>query len=129
MRRLGRDNWLVNLAEKLQLRPGQSVFVADQPDGLVLELPPESARTDDLRSADAALFFCLTRGDLERARARLVNAARKDRLVWLGYPKARRLGTDLNRNSVWELLSGDGIRPVRQIAIDDTWSALRFRPA
>jgi hypothetical protein len=49
--------------------------------------------------------------------------------VWLGYPKARKLGTDLNGDSLWELLAGNGIRPVRQIAIDETWSALRFRPA
>lgn len=126
---MGWDNRFVTVAEKLQIKPGQCLFVADQPDGLTLDLPPESAQTADLPSADAALFFCITRGDLERARAQLVAAAREDRLVWLGYPKARQLGTDLNRDSLWELLSGDGIRPVRQIAIDETWSALRFRPA
>ncbi len=60
----------MTVGEKLQLKPGQSLFVANQP-----------------------------------------------------------FGTDLNRDSLWELLSGDGIRPVRQIAIDDTWSALRFRPS
>jgi hypothetical protein len=26
------------------------------------------------------------------------------------------------------LMKGSGLRPVTQIAIDDTWSALRFRP-
>jgi hypothetical protein len=129
VRKSGWDNRAVTVGEKLQLKPGQSLFVADKPSGLTLDLPPESAQTDDLGSADAALFFCVTRRDLERARAMLVAAAREDRLVWLGYPKARQLGTDLNRDSLWELLSGDGIRPVRQIAIDETWSALRFRPS
>jgi len=119
----------VTLAAKLQLKPGQSVFVADPPSGMTLDLPPEWPRTDDLDDADAALFFAVKRSDLERLRSQLVAVARKDRLVWLGYPKARQLGTDLNRNSLWELLVGDGIRPVRQIAIDDTWSALRIRPA
>jgi hypothetical protein len=57
-----------------------------------------------------------------------VEAARRDRLVWLAYPKAGRLGTDLNRDTVAALLADDSVRPVRQIAIDDTWSALRFRP-
>jgi hypothetical protein len=26
-------------------------------------------------------------------------------------------------------LAAEGIQPVRQVAIDETWSALRFRPA
>ena len=26
------------------------------------------------------------------------------------------------------VMKDDGIRPVRQVSIDDTWSALRFRP-
>ena len=26
-------------------------------------------------------------------------------------------------------LAGEGVQPVRQIAIDEVWSALRFRPA
>ena len=50
-------------------------------------------------------------------------------LTWIAYPKAGQLETDLNRDILWELLDGKGVRPVRQVALDDTWSALRFRPA
>ena len=49
-------------------------------------------------------------------------------LTWIAYPKAGQLGTDLNRDSVAEILSAEGVRPVRQIAVDDVWSALRLRP-
>src|SRR5580700_2276887 len=45
------------------------------------------------------------------------------------YPKAGQLGTDLNRDRLAAALEGQGIRPVRQVALDDVWSALRFRPA
>ena len=38
------------------------------------------------------------------------------------------LGTDLHRDSLWEALKPTGWRPVTQVAIDDVWSALRFRP-
>jgi hypothetical protein len=27
------------------------------------------------------------------------------------------------------VLAGYGVQPVRQVSLDDTWSALRFRPA
>ena len=58
-----------------------------------------------------------------------IEAARRDKLAWIAYPKAGRLGTDLNRDILAATLAGEGVRPVRQIAIDETWSALRFRPA
>jgi hypothetical protein len=47
----------------------------------------------------------------------------------VAYPKSGQLGTDLNRNSLASLLAESDVQPVRQIAIDDVWSALRFRPA
>jgi len=51
----------------------------------------------------------------------------EDRLAWIAYPKAGQLGTDLNRDILWRHLLKRRIRGVRQIAIDDVWSALRFR--
>jgi hypothetical protein len=52
-----------------------------------------------------------------------------DRLAWIACPKAGKLGTDLNRDILAALVADRGVRPVRQVAIDETWSALRFRPA
>jgi hypothetical protein len=44
----------------------------------------------------------------------------------VAYPKGGR--ADINRDSLWPILAEDGFRPVSQVALDDTWSALRFRP-
>ena len=55
--------------------------------------------------------------------------ARRDKLAWIAYPKAGKLGTDLNRDLLSAALAGEGVQPVRQVAIDEVWSALRFRPA
>ena len=46
--------------------------------------------------------------------------------LWIAYPKGNR--TDINRDSLWPILTEYGMRPITQIAIDDVWSALRFRP-
>jgi hypothetical protein len=35
--------------------------------------------------------------------------------------------TDINRDSLWPILSEHGMRPISQVAVDETWSALRFR--
>jgi hypothetical protein len=45
---------------------------------------------------------------------------------WVAYPKGNR--ADVNRDSLWPLLAEHGFRPISQVALDDTWSALRFRP-
>jgi len=44
-------------------------------------------------------------------------------------PKGGKLGTDLNRDSLARAAADLGVQPVRQIALDDVWSGLRFRPA
>lgn len=55
----------------------------------------------------------------------------EDGLMWLCYPKKSSKtykGSDCSRESVAALLSDKGFEPVRQVAIDGDWSALRFRP-
>jgi len=58
-----------------------------------------------------------------------VEAARHDRLAWIAYHRAGQLGTDINRDSLAASVAELGIRPVRQVSLDEVWSALRFRPA
>lgn len=120
----------MELAAKLQTKPGQSLFVGAQPQDASLQRGDDVTSAGDPHEADALLFFCVDSDALERVREQVVRAAREDRLTWVAYPKAGSLGTDLNRDSLAALVQeSGGVRPVRQIAIDETWSALRFRPA
>jgi hypothetical protein len=81
----------------------------------------------DPKSAKAVLVFMKNADELRVYSAPLVAAARRDVIAYLAYPKGGQLGTDLTRDNIWVMLRGQGIHPVRQIAIDDVWSALRFR--
>jgi hypothetical protein len=116
----------VDLASKLQLKTGQSIECVAVPDPVAAVMDPLSDRGDGMEPA--ALFFVVDRAALERSQDRIVEAASTDRLTWVAYPKSGQLGTDLNRDSLAALLTGLGVQPVRQIAIDEVWSALRFRP-
>jgi hypothetical protein len=115
----------MDVSSKLQLKPGQSVVVLNPPPGLVL---PEVVAAAAAADADAVVAFVVRRDDLGSAE-QAVAAARADRLAWIGYPKGGQLGTDLTRDRLVAALAGRGVQPVRQVSIDDTWSALRFRPA
>lgn len=60
----------------------------------------------------------------------VLGAAAEGGLVWLAYPKGGSgIETDVNRDILWEALKPTEWRPVRQVALDDVWSAMRFRPA
>ncbi|MEV4090069.1 hypothetical protein AB0J43_58360, partial [Nonomuraea fuscirosea] len=47
-------------------------------------------------------------------------------VVWVAYPKGNR--SDVNRDTLWPIVAEFGLRPNGQVAVDEVWSALRFRP-
>ena len=119
----------MDLAGKLQLGPGQSVSIVNEPDDLALDLGGEHPAVDDPGDADAVIVFCIDRTELAGLRDQFVPPASRDALTWIAYPKAGKLGTDLNRDVLAEMVKREAVRPVRQVALDDVWSALRLRPA
>ena len=118
----------MDLTAKLQIKPGMQVaLLAVPPDGPDLDgLGPLAT---DPAQAGAVIAFARRRADLTGAAAPAVDAARDDRLAWIAYPKAGQLGTDINRDSLAAAVAELGIQPVRQVSLDEVWSALRFRPA
>jgi hypothetical protein len=78
-----------------------------------------------------ALAFVKTTKELEEATEILVGAAEGDAQLWMVYPKgsSKRYNCDFNRDTGWQALGQAGFEPVRQVAIDEDWSALRFRRA
>jgi hypothetical protein len=125
------------LVKKLQLKPGQALralhapeeFEADVPEAGGGDAGPAGPAGAAAAPAPAVLVFVTTFAEAEERVAPAVEAALADDLSWVAYPKAGQLGTDLNRDSLAAFMTARGVRPVRQVAIDDTWSALRFRPA
>lgn len=50
-------------------------------------------------------------------------------MIWYAYPKgtSKRYKCEFNRDNGWDAVLAAGFDSVRQIAIDEDWSALRFR--
>ncbi|HEU5416453.1 MAG TPA: hypothetical protein VFV41_02095 [Streptosporangiaceae bacterium] len=120
----------MDLVSRLQIKPGTLVSVVAAPaDGPDLDGDGALQIAASPAEADAVIAFVAQRADLAAAQP-AIEAAREDRLAWICYPKAGQLGTDLNRDSLAKaVIDMGGVRPVRQIAVNDVWSALRFRPA
>ena len=119
---------VMDIAAKLQIKPGASVLVSNAPEGFALELPESTRIAGSGEQADAVLVFVRDSSEVAPHSAPFVDAARRDAIAYIAYPKAGQLGTDLNRDVLWDMLRREGLRGVRQVSLDDVWSAMRFRP-
>jgi hypothetical protein len=114
----------MSLASKLGLRRGMTVRIIGKPDDLDIE--------NDVSAGSAGfqgvIVFARTLAEVDATWGALLDAAKMDRLAWVAYPKAGQLGTDLDRDVLARHLQRRGLQGVRQVAIDEVWSAIRFRP-
>ncbi len=120
-------------AKKLGLRPGMRALVVSAPSGYLKSLDPWPEGVVISEAIDGTYelvqFFATRRAEIGKLAKKLLRAAAPNALVWITYPKKTSgVESDLSREAVWEAMEGTGWRPVSQIAIDEVWSALRFRP-
>lgn len=121
------------LAGKLRMQPGQRALVMNAPTGYIrgLEPLPEGMRLDEVAEGTYAFvhLFVKNVGELGRHGPVALESVTYDGTLWISYPKrSSKVKTDLSRDVGWEITADAGLRPVTQVSIDDTWSALRFRP-
>lgn len=113
-----------SLARKLNLKPGMKARVVGKPDDV--SLADIELATED--SGEAIIAFARTKREVDETCDPVVEAAQQDALAWIAYPKAGKLGTDLNRDILWKHLKERGVDAVRQVSLNEVWSAMRFRP-
>lgn len=60
---------------------------------------------------------------------KLLPLANGDAVIWFCYPKgtSKKYKCEFNRDNGWAKLGERDWEPVRMVAIDEDWSALRFR--
>lgn len=115
-----------SIAEKLLLKAGASLWVSDpgRRDLLGL-LPPGVTDAPRPTAASVAVLVVESGADARRLLKTHGKALPGVPLVWVLYPKGGR--ADINRDTLWPIVAEHGMRPNGQVAIDETWSALRFR--
>lgn len=122
------------LFKKLNLKHQPDIVVLNAPEGFDTELDAlhrvrvqrDAARLDRV---EFALAFVMTHAELQAAADAILPRAQGDAVVWFAYPKgtSKRYRCEFNRDTGWAPLGAAGFEAVRQVAIDQDWSALRFR--
>lgn len=112
---------------------GQPVLVINAPksyDDIKAAFEGEVHQQAELEKYDFVQVFGISNQELQSHAKNAVSYVSEDGLLWLCYPKKSSKtykGSDCSRDTVTGMLSEEGFEPVRQIAIDEDWSALRFR--
>ncbi len=120
------------LAKKLRILPGNRLLLLNAPDGYsaTLALPEGvTVETDPAGAYDVVQLFARTLADVERGLPAAIAATRPRGMLWIAWPKkTAKLPIDLTRDTLWPRVHETGWNGVAAISIDETWSALRFRP-
>jgi hypothetical protein len=119
---------------KLNLKDQRDILVLNSPDSFQKELAALAdikvhRRLEDASGLQFVLVFVTQRGELDRLTKALAKRAGGDVVLWFAYPKgtSKKYSCEFNRDDGWDLLRRSGFDSVRQVAIDEDWSALRFR--
>jgi hypothetical protein len=116
-----------SMADKLLIKPNTTVWSSDLSRLELIEPLPQGTRTvEGLADATTALVFAKDASSLRSVLDANKDALSRPGAFWVAYPKANR--ADINRDTLWPIVAEYGMRPVTQVAVDDVWSALRFRP-
>ena len=119
------------LADKLDLKPGMRLFIADMPASVRKE-----AQIDDLglevlaapcTGIDAAHVFVTDRATLDRELRALRQLIAPSGFIWVSWPKkAAKVATDIVEDTIREIALPLGLVDVKVCAVDAVWSGLKL---
>jgi hypothetical protein len=114
------------VADKLLIKPNTTVYVSPAEHfGLVGPLPEGVRTVAKLEQATTALIVVDDASSARKALDAHNGQLKSPAVLWVAYPKGNK--TDINRDTLWPIVTEFGLRPIGQVAVDDVWSALRFR--
>lgn len=108
------------------------VFLVNEPEGYkerLGKLPPNvSFVAKPSHPVDLIQVFVSSRSELESQLRTVKPSLKPQGLLWVTYPKGTsKMKVDINRDIIREYAETVGLKTVAQIAIDETWSALRLK--
>jgi phage protein D len=125
---------LASVFDKLNLKSQRQILVLAAPSSFEPELRTLSGISilrdaGKAKSIEFAIAFVTGRSEVDAAVKQIVPKTDGDVVLWFAYPKgtSKRHASEINRDTGWESLLSAGFETVRLVAIDEDWSALRFR--
>lgn len=121
------------LAKKMNLKTGQRAIILHAPEGFLQELQPlpDQVRVSEKieGKADWVQVFVKSQAELENIFPRLLKILKQESILWISFPKgASKIQTDLTRDKGWGVVQASGLKWLKLISVNETWSAFSLRP-
>ena len=120
--------------QKLQMKSRLRAVIINAPSGYLDQLNPLPEGFEIVESPegqfDFVQVFVNNMNELQELLPVVLKAVKYDALLWITYPKgSAKAGMDINRDSLRIEVEKHQLSATTLVSIDDTWSALRFRPS
>jgi predicted CopG family antitoxin len=122
-----------SLLEKLQLSDEKNLLLQGLPLAIekqFMKLSFSKNVTPLLKNKkiDFVLIFAFSQKQLKEIVKEVIPALHTHAKFWIAYPKASsKIASDLSRDASWDCITTHGYETVRLIAVDNLWSAIRFK--
>jgi hypothetical protein len=123
-----------SLPQKLRMKPGQRAVIINPPENYLERFQPLPEGVELVANPrgqfDFVQVFVKNMADLQHLLPVTTQAVKHDALLWIAYPKGgAKVGTDINRDRLWDAVEKHNLSGVTLISLDEIWSAMRFRPS
>lgn len=126
---------MTQLLKKLNYKENKNILVLNAPASFNEELNNMRAFANVvydenmIAKIDFAIIFVTKQAEVNACIDKLYPKVQGDVVLWFCYPKgtSKKYKCDFNRDTGWSQIRKYGMDTVRQVAIDEDWSALRFR--
>jgi hypothetical protein len=126
---------MTSLFKKLNFKDHPSIVALNSPDSFKLALNEMSEfctifeNINEVKNITFAIAFATKQAEVDLFISEINEKIFGDAVVWFCYPKgsSKKYQCEFNRDTGWAAFGALGYEPVRAVAIDEDWSALRFR--
>jgi hypothetical protein len=123
------------LFKKLNFKNQATIVSLNHPKSFKQELQQMEANANiitaisKIKAIEFIVIFVTKQKEIDSTISKIAPLLQGDAILWICYPKgtSKNYTCDFNRDTGWAILGNYDLEPVRQVAIDEDWSALRFR--
>ena len=124
-----------NLLKKLNYKGQQRILITNADESVVKILSVDlnniqiDREIDQKYPYDFMILFVKSQAEVEKFAPMAVHNLLANGILWFCYPKktSKKYSGNIDRDHGWKSLNNAGFYGIRMVAIDNDWSALRFR--